>query len=530
MTPRSRVRRDVFVLCLLAAVLFLPGMAARDLWNPNEPTYGLAVVEMTAADEWWIPSVNGERFLEKPILYFWLARIATLVGGVDEFTLRLPSLLAALVSVAFVYLLGLRQAGRSRGVVAALLFMTTVSIAQAARMIQMDLLATAAVVATVYWGLAALERPRAWPAWFATALAAGAGFLAKGPVTWILAAIPLTAAIVVTRPRPVPAGRNVALAFAVLVAAVSVWIVPLALRGDWDALHEAIVRQNFTRFLAPWDHVQPWWYFLEYLWIDMAPWAFLLPLAVTRRGLDTADREHARIAWVWLVGTIVFLSLSASKRSAYLMPAAPAVALLAAGVVERLFSGTLGEFRRRIVLTLLAVSSLTMLVAAGAAWGLRERYTDHAAQLLAVSVALFAGAATVLVALVFRRRARRASLCFLAVLVVFELGLAGWLMPYANVFKSARGFATETAAVAGEDAVSGYRLWIWRADYPYYLGRPVARVESPEEAARLWNGPERRCMIVEEWNREEFLEAVGAAVLRVGRDVGSKHVELYCNR
>jgi 4-amino-4-deoxy-L-arabinose transferase-like glycosyltransferase len=120
MTPRSTVRRDIFVLCLLALVLFLPGLGSRDLWNPNEPTYGLAVAEMTDAGEWWIPTVNGVRFLEKPILYFWLARVATLVGGVNEFALRLPSLLAALVSVAFVYLLGLRHAGRLRGVIAAL--------------------------------------------------------------------------------------------------------------------------------------------------------------------------------------------------------------------------------------------------------------------------------------------------------------------------------------------------------------------------------------------------------------------------
>ena len=115
-------------------------------------------------------------------------------------------------------------------------------------------------------------------------------------------------------------------------------------------------------------------------------------------------------------------------------------------------------------------------------------------------------------------------------MVVFQLGLAGWLMPYANVFKSARGFAAETAAVVGDDRVSGYRLWVWRADYPYYLGRRIGRVETPEAAASAWNGTARHCMIVEEWSREEFLAAVGPAILRVGRDVGSKHVELYCNR
>ena len=530
MTPRPTVRRDVFVLCLLALVLFLPGLGSRDLWNPNEPTYALAVAEMTDSGEWLIPTVNGERFLEKPILYFWLARVATLAGGVNEFALRLPSLLAALVSVVFVYLLGLRHAGRFQGIVATVAFMTTVSIAQAARMIQMDLLATAAVAATVYWGLAALERPRAWAPWCAIGLAAGVGFLAKGPVTWILAAIPLGAAIVGARPKPVLPLRYIALALAALLATVSCWIVPLALRGEWAALHEAIVRQNFTRFVEPWDHVQPWWYFLKYLWIDMAPWALLLPLAVGGRGRNAPDRKLSRIAWVWLIGTILFFSLAGSKRSAYLMPVAPAVALLSAGVVARLFQDTLGTLRRRIVLALLAASSLTMLGAAWTALGLRDRHPAHAAQLTTTSVALIAGAVAIFVALGLRRREKRASLCFLIVLVSLQLGLAGWLMPYANVFKSARGFADETAVVVGDDAVSGYRLWVWRADYPYYLGRRIGRVENSGEAARLWNGSERHCVIVEEWKRNEFLKTVGPTVPRVARDVGSKRVELYCNR
>jgi hypothetical protein len=147
-----------------------------------------------------------------------------------------------------------------------------------------------------------------------------------------------------------------------------------------------------------------------------------------------------------------------------------------------------------------------------------------------VSAALIAGGVAILVALGLHRRERRASICFLAVVASLQLGLAGWLMPYANRFKSARGFASETAAVLGDDAISGYRQWIWRADYAYYLGRRIGRVEDSAEVTRLWNGRERHCVIVEEWKREEFLETVGPAIPQVGRDVGSKRVELYCNR
>ncbi len=530
MTPRPSARRDAFVLCLLALALFLPGSATRDLWNPNEPTYGLAVAEMAAAGEWWIPTVNGEPFLEKPILYFWMARAAALPGGVGEFTLRSPSLFAGLVTAVFVYLLGRKHGGRSFGLISTLLLMTTVSIAQAARMVQMDLMATAAVVATVYFGWEALERPAAWGPWAAAGLAAGLGFLSKGPVTLVLAAFPLAAAYVVARPKPALPVQHVGLGLTVLALTVSAWVVPLAWIGERGALHEAVVRQNFTRFVAPWDHVQPWWYFLKYLWIDMAPWAWLLPLAVGLQARDAADRKLSRVAWIWLIGTLVFFSLSASKRSAYLMPVAPAVAFLATGVIERLVRGTLDPWRRRAVLGLLAVSGLVMLAAAWLALDRRAGYAEHALQLTVAAIGLASAGAAVLVALGLRGREKRATACFLVVLVVLQLGTAGWLMPYANVFKSARGFAEEAALVAGGDAVSGYRLWIWRADYPYYMGRTIGRVEGPGDAARAWHGDERHCLIVEEWERDGFLRAVGPASPSVARDVGSKRVELYCNR
>jgi len=528
--PRPSLRRDLILLSLTALLLFLPGLGARDLWNPNEPTYGLAVAEMAQHGEWLIPTVNGERFVEKPILYFWLGRIATIAAGLNEFALRLPSILAALVSVAYVFLLGNRLASRFCGMAAALMFATSVSIATSARMIQMDLLATACVVATVYHGLIALERPGIRSPWLATGLAAGIGFLAKGPVVWICAAIPLGAAIAIAGERPRLPLRSVALALAAMAAPVAAWIVPLAATGELGVLRETILRQNFARFVDPWDHAQSWWYYLKYLWIELAPWSLLLPLAVGAGPTGQADRKLYRIAWIWLIGTVVFFSLSGSKRAVYLMPAAPAVALLVAGLAERLFRGTLDATRRRILGGALVAVSVSMLGAAWAVYGLRERYPSNGTALTVAAIALCLGAGVLLVTLVLEGRQRRAAIGFMIVLAALECGSLGWLAPRADEFKSARGFAGEVAAVSRGDAISGYRLWIWRADYHYYLGRRIGRVETPGALKPIWVGPARVCLIVEESKRQEFLATTGPALPQVSRAVGSKQVELYCNR
>ena len=95
------MQRDLWIVGALMAVLFLAALGARDLWNPNEPVYGAAVQEMAEEGRWLLPQVNGRLFPEKPILYFWLGRIAAaLTGGTHELALRLQRLCNAVNSLS----------------------------------------------------------------------------------------------------------------------------------------------------------------------------------------------------------------------------------------------------------------------------------------------------------------------------------------------------------------------------------------------------------------------------------------------
>jgi 4-amino-4-deoxy-L-arabinose transferase-like glycosyltransferase len=80
------------LLCILAALLFLPGLGSRDFWAPVEPRYAEIARVMHAKGEWVVPSANGDLYTDKPILYFWLVLLGSaLAGGVNEWTVRLPS-------------------------------------------------------------------------------------------------------------------------------------------------------------------------------------------------------------------------------------------------------------------------------------------------------------------------------------------------------------------------------------------------------------------------------------------------------
>ena len=75
----------LFVFSLL---LYLTFLGSRDLWAPVEPRYGEIARVMFSRGEWLVPTVNGELYTDKPILFFWLVlAFSHLFGGVNELSL-----------------------------------------------------------------------------------------------------------------------------------------------------------------------------------------------------------------------------------------------------------------------------------------------------------------------------------------------------------------------------------------------------------------------------------------------------------
>ena len=59
--------------------------------HPVEPRYAEITRVMFAKGEWIVPTINGEIYTDKPILYFWLVLLRLkLRAVVNEWTVRLP--------------------------------------------------------------------------------------------------------------------------------------------------------------------------------------------------------------------------------------------------------------------------------------------------------------------------------------------------------------------------------------------------------------------------------------------------------
>ncbi len=529
---------DVVLLTLTAGTLFLVSVGARDLWNPNEPIYGLAVREMFEAGEWQVPTVNGKVFAEKPILYFWAALAAAkTLGGVDEFTLRLPAALAAIASVLLVYVWVFPYVGRQRALMASFIFSTTYIVFWSARNVQMDIFVLLTTLATMIPLGRMLDHglnPRR--AWLLASLALGVGLLAKGPVTLILPGVIFLLHCWIAKRSPIEHWRYMGLAFLLILVVASPWYLALLIEGRSDVLYEVLIRQNFQRFTSAWDHRQPWWYYLKYFWLDMAPWSFFLPLGIGLRGRSQGESSLHRLSWMWIVGVIFFFSLSESKRAPYILPIAPAVAVLAAEVFDRIALGALGVWRNilgRLVyagfgtLALIAGGLVAGLVAAGHPILSQYDGLDSVANTLGAALALFGLTLIVTVAIAKPTTKLLAPVLAMALAGLYIVTVV-IVLPAVNPLKSARGFCQELNQLVDEESeLSSYRFWAWRSGYPYYCQRTIPNLESPSELTVYWRREGTAYLLVEGKHLEEASQILLLGPPLLHRRIGSREAFLF---
>src|ERR1700680_4168333 len=88
-------RRSVLFGLLLLALLG----CNRGLWTPDEPREAEISREMALSPA-VIPTLNGQRFIEKPPLYSWMvAGVYRLTGGPSVFAARAVSVVAGLATL-----------------------------------------------------------------------------------------------------------------------------------------------------------------------------------------------------------------------------------------------------------------------------------------------------------------------------------------------------------------------------------------------------------------------------------------------
>ena len=94
---RLLLRHRVLLLVALGALIYVLWLGRRDLWYPDAPDITEVCRAMFVSGDWVAPRHYGEIWVDYPPMLYWAGSIwSQLLGGMSEFTLRLPSALAAI--------------------------------------------------------------------------------------------------------------------------------------------------------------------------------------------------------------------------------------------------------------------------------------------------------------------------------------------------------------------------------------------------------------------------------------------------
>ena len=335
----------------------------RGLWTPDEPREAEISREMALAPS-FIPTLNGQRFIEKPPLYYWVVAFAFRVtGAASVLAARAVSVAAGLATLLLLVHWGAAARSLRAGLIAASLLATSVQFMVSTHWVLIDpllMLATTVAAWAAWQLLVRREDSGARPGLLYVVLLYLALVLAlwiKGLVGPALIVAGLALYVLTDRPRHWRRLRPWT-GVALLAAAVAVLALAIASQGGAAAVWEWAYVNHVRRLVDPLassGHRQPPLYYLWTLPYAMLPW--LLPLiealrpAQWRRGTlpgPVASPEVGRYGALMGAGMLLLLSLSATKRETYLQPVLPLLFLWLGVRTEQWWLGWCQQGVRRL--------------------------------------------------------------------------------------------------------------------------------------------------------------------------------------
>jgi 4-amino-4-deoxy-L-arabinose transferase-like glycosyltransferase len=490
---RGSFRHGFSLLVLAAFILCFAGLGSP-LQEPQEARYAEIPRQMLAEGQWVVPVLHGQPYLDKPPLLYWCIMGCYQVCGVHDWAARLVPSAAAFLTILVVYGWGRFTAGPRVALAGAFILCLSGRFLYLDKLLTTDALLglwVTSALAAAHMAVAA-GRLR-WRWWLTSALALGLGLLTKGPVTLVLVVPPLLLVQGLDR-RVVRVGVRPWLAYLILAVGVAgPWFAAVAERQP-DFLATFLWRHHVTRFVAPFDHREPLWFYLPGLVLGMLPWTLLLPglgVFLARRSSRAGLCRPAALGTYLAVGLwgLAFFSMAGCKRATYVVPVMPPLALalgtyLANGRPGARLAGfahvlvpraaTLARFATLVVL----VGGLVVAVLA-VHEGLLRRSAGYGA------VAALAAFGTLISWLGVGRRPETAWLRCGGVTFSVLLAMLLLLQPaYARRFALKNQVRPFRAAYwTGEVAVACYpRAW---ESVTFYLQGPAPRIYGSEDKSRL---------------------------------------------
>jgi 4-amino-4-deoxy-L-arabinose transferase-like glycosyltransferase len=329
-SPAAKTFAYLMALTLFAVWFNLGG---RPIETKDYMRYAEVAREILESGDWVLMHLNGEIYVDKPPLHFWLIAGSYKLFGVNPFAARLPSSLAAIGFVLLAFFFVKRRFGSTRmAFMAAVMLLSAYDFMWWARRTRLDMMFAflfSASLICFYCGSEEAVRKRRilWylAFWFITGLA----FMDKAFIAFADLVVVIPYGIMAARN---PQGRRIspglfAAASLCLLPAVLPWVLALISHPEFSAYWEILGRTQIM------DRQEAFYFYLIQMPIKLLPATPFFAMGIRHRRQMLQHRELAFCLW-WFASYFSILHLTVAKNTRYLLPLYLPVALVGAWAVE----------------------------------------------------------------------------------------------------------------------------------------------------------------------------------------------------
>ena len=477
----------ILLLLMIYSLIWFGTLNYRHLIPSDEGRYAEMAREMLVTGDWVTPRYNGYKYFEKPPLQVWATAAIFQVFGIGDWQARLWTALTGFLTIFAIGFTGTRIYNARAGWLAAVVLASSPMWVISGHFNSLDMgLSAFLVVALCSLLLAQTSHNKSscrnwmWACWVFMALAT----LSKGVIGAAIPAMVFVAYSISTWDWKIWTRLRLFSGTIVFLLITAPWFILVAQRNpeflEFFFIHEHL--QRFTQDAH--SRTGPIYYFVPLLLIGIIPWVLQIPGALVQAWQER--RREFSSGWLlvcWFVVIFAFFSMSRSKLPGYIIPIFPALALLIGHRLDRLlgYSNSLGMPWKLQTLgfTLLGCIGFFFLTEIGkqARPDEIEAYAQYTYWVIAALIALIGFS---LFAIVQSKRNGLQSI------VSFASGF------FLCAMIAGTGHETLGRAVSGIDLVNRvkasipekvnfYSVRLLDHTVPFYLGRTMIMVESPDE-------------------------------------------------
>lgn len=347
-------KKAFWFIALLSVLVILPFLGETIFYSKGEPREAIVAYSMLESGNWILPVNYGTDIAYKPPFFYWaIAAVSSLLGGVTEYSSRLPSALAFLAMQLVFFTFIAKRKDVKTAFLASILLLSSFEVHRAALACRVDMVQVSFIVISLCLLFRWDEKGCRGIPWLAVLLM-GCATLTKGPVGSIFPCVCIGLYQLLR-------GRAFWKTFFLLLPVGLLSLIPYAVwagaayaQGGQSFL-DLVLEENTGRFMGKMSydsHENPIWYnFLTVIW-GWIPWTLVLLLSLFGLKWKTISwlpegasfGERIRKAWdkfrsqsplqlfTWVVILFIFIfyCIPKSKRSVYLLPIYPFMAVLIA--------------------------------------------------------------------------------------------------------------------------------------------------------------------------------------------------------